>query len=267
MDEPTRPPADLPAVWLSEVRQRWPAIALNEQGFRTHLARVERPCPVFPLDTYLAAACAAGDPAAIRALEQEFIARVPAFVRRIDSSDAFAVEISQLVRVRLLVSEDDSPRIARYTGEVPLSAWIRVIAVRLALSTKRAVGWDGAVASTVPEPEIEDPELEYLRAQYREPFVHALQQTLEQLPKDDRTILRLHYIDGLNIDGIGRVFQVHRATVARWLSRIRSDVLAGAKARLAARLGTELDDADSVIGVLAGELDVTLSRMLVSRSA
>jgi RNA polymerase sigma-70 factor (ECF subfamily) len=267
MEDPTTDAVELPAVWDPAVRGRWPGIALSEQEFRAHLERVAEQPPAFPIDAYLAAACAAGDEAAIRAFEAEFITRVPAAVFRIDASDNFATELCQLVRVRLLVSEDGTPRIARYTGEVPLSAWIRVIAIRLALDAKRAVARVGELASQSPDAELEDPEVAYLRAQYREPFVRALKQTLEGLPKDDRTVLRLHYVDGLNIDGIGRVFQVHRATVARWLVRIRADVLAGAKARLAARLGTELDEAESVIGVLAGELEVTLSSALVSRPA
>jgi RNA polymerase sigma-70 factor (ECF subfamily) len=66
----------------------------------------------------------------------------------------------------------------------------------------------------------------------------------------------------VNIDGIGRVYQVHRATVARWLVRIRGDVLVAAKKLLAESLGAELEEAESVIGVLAGEVDLTLSRAL-----
>ena len=74
--------------------------------------------------------------------------------------------------------------------------------------------------------------------------------------------MRLHYIDGVNIDGIGRIFQAHRATVARWLVRIRAEVLAQAKSILAERVGAEPEEADSVIAALAGEVDFTLSRVL-----
>ncbi len=252
-----------PADWLSHVRGRWPLVALSEADFLAHLERLARPAPVFPVDTYLTAACAAGDVAAIRVFEEEFVSRVPAVVRRIDSTESFTGEICQLLRVRLLVRENGAPpRIARYTGEVPLSAWIRVIALRLALNAKRGAAGTDESATALPDATIEDPEVDYLRTHYRDPFVRAFERALESLPKDDRTILRLHYVDGVNIDGIGRIYQVHRATIARWLVRIRSDVLTRAKALLAAELGTEIDEAESVIGALAAEFDVTLSRVL-----
>src|SRR5215467_7179026 len=188
--------------------------------------------PAFPTDAYLAAACARGDAAALRTVEETVFCRIPAIVHRIDPTPAFAGEVTQQVRIRLFVRDGDAPpRIARYTGEVPLSAWVRVIALRLALNAKRGLRAPGDDAEEARVVAMDDPEVDCLRSEYREPFVRAFEAALSSLPKDDRTVLRLHYVDGLNIDGIGRVFQVHRATIARWLVRIRSEVLARTKAR------------------------------------
>jgi RNA polymerase sigma-70 factor (ECF subfamily) len=248
---------------LRIAHERWPEIALDDAAFHARFSVA----PAFVCDAFLAAACAARDEAAIRALDAELLAQVPAMVRRIDSDPAFGAEIAQRVRVRLLVGDGDSPaRIALYTGEVPLAAWVRVIAVRLALNAKRPPAGERRASEAPPPDGPTDPEIDYLRAAYREPFARAFEEALATLPKDDRTVLRMHYVDGVNIDGIGTVFGVHRATVARWLVRIRSDVLARAKDLLAARLGAEIEEAESVIGVLAGEIDVTLSRVL-GRSA
>ena len=249
--------------WVAQARARWPALVLGEAEFRSYLEAVGRPAPVFPVDAYLAAACAAGESAALRVFEEELILRVPEMIRRVDPGVAFAGDICQQVRIRLLVRDDERPaRIARYTGEVPLSAWIRVIALRLALNAKRGPKGSEAAEGASEDVAIDDPELEYLRGHYREPFVRSFKAALAALPKDDRTVLRLHYVDGVNIDGIGKIFQVHRATVARWLTRIRSDVLVQAKALLAEQVGAELDEASSVMGALAGEVELTLSRVL-----
>jgi RNA polymerase sigma-70 factor (ECF subfamily) len=254
------------ARWVREARNRWPAIATGEVELRRHLSSVGHFSPPFPADTFLAAACAQGDPAALRAMDTEVLSRVPDMVRRVDPSPAFATEIQQQLRVRLFVSDgSESPRIARYTGEVPLAAWVRVIALRLAFNAKRGKQQSRTSSSPAGSEEtaaLDDPEIEYLRGQYREPFARAFEAALTALPKEDRTILRLYYVDGANIDGIGRIFQVHRATIARRLVRIRADVLAQAKAVLAAQVGTELDEASSVMGALAAEVDVTLSRVL-----
>jgi RNA polymerase sigma-70 factor (ECF subfamily) len=254
--------------WLTEARLRWPLIGLDAASFERHLARVGRTAPVFPTDAYLAAACAERDPHALRAFEDEIMARVPDMLRRVDGSAAFAADIGQQVRIRLLMADGDAPaRIARYTGEVPLGAWVRVIALRLAFNAKRAAGGRTSESDEhIDEAAALDPEAEMLRQQYRDAFVRAFEGALTSLPKDDRTILRLHYKDGVNIDGIGRVYQVHRATVARWLVRIRADVLTKAKELLAEDLGAEIDEAASVMGILAGEVEVTLSRVLGKRT-
>ena len=257
--------------WVADARARWPGIVLDEDAFAAHLARLgpAAAAPAFPLDAYLAAACSARDPAALRAFDEQLVARLPEALRRVDSSPAFASEIQQEVRLRLLLGEGEAPpRIARYTGAVPLSAWLRVVALRLAYNAKRgkkAIA-PGDAEHTPSRASLDDPEVEYLRAHYKEPFERAFERALAELPKDDRTILRLHYVDGVNIDGIGRVFQVHRATIARWLVRIRGDVLARAKAHLAEAVGADVDEADSVLGAVAADVDVTLSRVL-GRSA
>ena len=254
------------ARWVEQARARWPLIKLEARDFGEHLAHLGRALPSYPLDAYLAAACAAGDVAAVRVLEEELIARVPDVIRRVDGSAAFTSELTQQLRIRLLVRDGDvPPRIARYTGEVPLSAWIRVVALRLAYNAKRGTK---PLRDDPPEGESSnDPELEYLRAQYRDTFVRSFKDSLAALPKDDRTVLRLHYVDGVNIDGIGRIFQVHRATVARWLVRIRADVLSRAKVLLAEHVGADVEEAESVVVALAGEVDFTLSRALGAVSA
>jgi RNA polymerase sigma-70 factor (ECF subfamily) len=257
-----KPDPEAVASWVADARARWPKIALDADAFAEHLAGLGRAAPAFAADVYLAAACATGDPAALRVLDDDIVARVPSMVRRLDGAAAFGDEVAQAVRVRLLVKDaDDAPRIARFNGDVPLAAWVRVVALRVALNAKRG-------GETAPPPDdrvlgaTDDPEIEYLRARYNEPFTQAFGDALAALGDDDRTILRLHYVDGLNIEGIGRIYGVHRATVARWLARIRSEVLEAARVRLAAQLGADADEAESVIGVLAGELDMTLSRIL-----
>jgi RNA polymerase sigma-70 factor (ECF subfamily) len=257
-----KPDPEAVASWIADARERWPRIALDADAFAKHLASLDRAAPAFAADAYLAAACAADDPAALRVLDDEIVARVPSMVRRVDATPAFGDEMAQAVRVRLLVKEADSaPRIARFNGDVPLAAWVRVVALRLALNAKRGGG-------TAPPPDdhvfgpAEDPELDYLRARYKEPFTRAFGEALAALSDEDRTILRLQYVDGLNIEGIGRIYGVHRATVARWLARIRSEVLEAARTRLATELGADADEAESVIGVLGGELEMTLSRVL-----
>src|SRR5207244_2837986 len=67
----------------------------------------------------------------------------------------------------------------------------------------------------------DDPELDHIRARYAAPFKDAFQGALRGLSTQDRNILRLHLVDGLNIEQIGGIYNVHRATVARWIAASR----------------------------------------------
>ncbi|MFO0636492.1 MAG: hypothetical protein U0168_26990 [Nannocystaceae bacterium] len=60
-----------------------------------------------------------------------------------------------------------------------------------------------------------DAALDVVRARYREPFVAALRAAVAGLDARGRTLLRLHYVDGLGIDRIAPLFGVHRSSIAQ----------------------------------------------------
>src|SRR5206468_7111645 len=93
--------------------------------------------------------------------------------------------------------------IARYRGRAPLGAWLHVTVIRLAvdvaaLPTSAATEVD-LFEFVAPE---QTPELETARKQYHDRFRAALEESFRSLGARDKTILRLHVVDGLNIDAI-----------------------------------------------------------------
>src|SRR5437667_270564 len=70
-----------------------------------------------------------------------------------------------------------------------------------------------------------DVEGDVIRGRYLEDFRGALAASFRQLAPRERALLRLHFVNGLNIEAIGTAYGVHRATVARWLVAIRRDLL------------------------------------------
>src|SRR5581483_4498624 len=89
-------------------------------------------------DLYLACACARGVPAALAALDRAVLLRVPAFICRVSTDAAFADEVRQQLRERLLVAPPGgAPKIAEYGGAGALHAWVRVAALRTALNLRR----------------------------------------------------------------------------------------------------------------------------------
>jgi RNA polymerase sigma-70 factor (ECF subfamily) len=170
---------------------------------------------------------------------------VGAFVAHIDASADFADEVRQQLRERLLVGAQ--PRIADYRGQGALGGWLRVAAVRTALTIKRAASRAEIAAPSPPAP---DPELDFLKTRYRGELEAAFRATLEKLPADERNVLRLHYLDGCNIDEIGAVYPVHRSTVARWLADSRQTLLDETRRRLVERLDLKEGEIDSLIDLV-----------------
>jgi len=263
------------AELIASARAAWPRVRLEEAVFLRHLAerlpataepeRTLRALPVAEL--FLACGCAQGDAAAHAALEAHFLPKVAAAVARVDGA-ADASEVCQVLREKLLTSEAGRPpRIADYQGQGPLAAWLRAAAVRTALNLRRSarrqahVEEEALAESTLPEGH---PELELLRERHRGDFQAALAESLAALSSRERTVLRLHLVEGLSLERIGAMYRTHKSTVSRWLAGAREEVRAGTHARLAERLRLSSGELHSLLRDVPGQLDVSLPALLAS---
>jgi RNA polymerase sigma-70 factor (ECF subfamily) len=103
-----------------------------------------------------------------------------------------------------------------------------------------------------------DPELDYLKLRYRGAYQEALEAGLASLPDRDALLLKLHYLDGLNIDRIGALYGMHRSTVARWRANVRRRVLESTREQLHRRLSLSESEFDSLLAVVRSQLIVSL---------
>lgn len=251
------------AIAVERGRAAWPSVLLEGPAFARYLVARAQSADALALlaveDLYLAFGCAQGDAAALRA----FVARLPqdagAVISRIDPSPAFRDEVLQRLQVDLLVSvSGQPPAIAEYRGEGSLRAWVRAAAARRALALR-------GTAAEPPEAGL-DPclsgELDFIKVKYREQINQVLEEELAALPRRTRSLLRLHYVDGLGIDQLGAIYHVSRATAARWIARERSALTARVRQRLYARLRMEPAELDSLLRLVASGLRVSLERVL-----
>jgi RNA polymerase sigma-70 factor (ECF subfamily) len=215
-------------------------------------------------DLYLASACAEGDPGALRIFDEHFVGRIDVVTARFAMSPTLLDEVRQRVRVKLLVGTP--PAIAGFRGGGPLLAWVRVTAARVAVDVAAAA----RVPDLVPESEMLDvlvsrdanPEIETVKRLYRERFQEALESSLAELAARDRTLLRLHLVDGLNIEAIGAIYRVHRATVARWLVAIRARVFAGLRERFALTSPASTSQMRSLVNLFREDIHLSARRLL-----
>jgi RNA polymerase sigma-70 factor (ECF subfamily) len=215
-------------------------------------------------DVYLAGACALGEPAAIAELDADLAAIVRPVLRRL-SQPGDDDEIIQRTRVALLApGADGSVGIARYSGRGELSAYIRAVAAKLAL--KRREREQGPPASDDPLeflPDVHDsPAVANVKQRCRDEVRTAFAVALADLEPRERTMLRQHYVDGLSIDALAPLYDVHRATCARWIAEARAKILRGMRGHFREALDLAPADLESAIDLVGSQLDLSLSRQL-----
>ncbi|MEJ7598887.1 MAG: hypothetical protein WKG01_13345 [Kofleriaceae bacterium] len=216
-------------------------------------------------DLYLAGACAAGDPAAIAALDTDLPALVRPLLARLGLPFSDYDEIVQRVRIALLSPNDAGEvGIARYSGRGDLRAYVRAIAAKLALKHReREHGPAGADDPLELIPDTNDtPAMRVLKDRCRGDLRAAFAVALGELEPRERTLLRQHYLDGLGIDALAPLHRVHRATCARWIETAREKILRRVKSHLRDALDLPSTELDSAIVLVQSQLDLSLSRHL-----
>jgi len=245
---------------LQAGRAAWPDVLVDREAFATFVAARDDG-PLHAADVYLACACAAGDRAALAAFERAYLSLIDGFLRGVRATPELIDEVRQHLRERLFLGE--RPRIEDYSGRGTLASWLRVAALRAASNLRRASGARDRAEARAPavSPVPLDPELALVRSRHSNDFESALRDAFAALDERERNLLRLHFLDGLGIDGLAPVFGVHRATVARWLAAARARLQEAVLALLRDRLDVDARELESLARVVRSDLEISLQSL------
>jgi RNA polymerase sigma-70 factor (ECF subfamily) len=255
--------------YLREGRDAWPDVVVEPARFANELERRAAGLDLAAIkgaDVYVAIACIDGDQRAIEAV-RALLAREVGFAatKTTATPDQLAEVTAQLSRVLFV---DEPGRVAAmrdYSGRGSLKAYLGVIAtrelVRVVNRGRREVGIDDddLIDRIVPA---SDPEISILRAQYRDDVDAAIRAAMGSLDDRGRALLRYAFVDGMNVDRVGALYNVHRATAARWIAAVREKLGDQIRDQLAARLRIAVGEVDSIIRLVQSRIDVSLDRML-----
>lgn len=257
--------AALLARMYADGRAAWPDLDLSPAAFDAHAGRhAAELAPAHAADFYLACACCLRVAGASAAIQARHGAELEAVLKSRNVPAAQRDDLRQALWEKLLVGRPGAPaKIGDYAGRGPLGGWLRVAAVRMALNFREQARAD----RLVPAPELDeaqhpaspDPELTFLKSQYRREVEQALRDALAGLGTDERNVLRLYFLDRLSIDRIAAVYGVHRATAARWVTRGREALLRGTQALLERQLKVERAEVDSILGLVRSQLELSMS--------
>ncbi|MBL8953650.1 MAG: transcriptional regulator [Myxococcaceae bacterium] len=245
-------------------------LELTREAFGAHVARVTKPDDVDALAAlsgeglYIAAACAAQLPGASTRFEAQLFPQLARTLKKMDAGSTFVDEVLQHLRVRLFASPEKS-LLLTYSGRGALGAWLKVVAVRDAQRIRRKSAGTGDDApddglARLPSPAA-DPELMFLKLKHRQDFKAAFAEAMATLDQRQRNVLQMSLVQGLSIDEVGRVYAVHRATAARWVSSAREQLVKETRQRLASRLKLEGNELDSLMGAVRSNLSVSLGAL------
>jgi RNA polymerase sigma-70 factor, ECF subfamily len=266
-------PFDAVAALWSEGRSTWRTLPLSPDAFVAHLVRTRADEPGASIeglhagDLYLAWAALERCAAAVKTIERMHLARIPTWAARFDRSPSFADDLGQEVARQLFVGTSHTgPKLLGYRGHGHLAAFVRVIALRIANRQKqRAAGRkkDRELPESLAAKDL-DPEVALLKKRFAREFQAALAATLEGLSSDERNLLKLHYLDGLTLEGVADVYRVSRATAARSLARARGRIIEETQRRLADRLGASSPGTKTLISLLESDLNLSIGRLIRS---
>lgn len=249
---------------LETCRAELGGLVVDPAGFADHVA-ARRPAELSDdewlatahlVDLYLAFACQSGVAGALERFRARHGATIHHALRGLDArarDDAM-----QILHQRLFVGA--APKIATYSGRGPLGAWLRVVAGRLRLelvtpSEPAANDWELAAL----EGRDDDPELAYLKARYRAEYKQVFAEAMARLGDRERAVLAQYHVDGLTIDQLGALYDVHRVTASRWVLRAQEQVRAHVHELLRRRLGLASTELRSVTRLVLSQLSLQLS--------
>lgn len=247
-------------------------LSLDGALFATHLGRcgapveVASPASIHAEDLFLAAAALFGDAKAVATLRRAHRPVLAGYLRHIDVSPAFFDEVEQrLWDASLVGAAGAAPKLASYSGQGALAGWVGIAAQRIALMLRRHEAAEERAADGVAaEAQVlaADPELAFIKGKLPDQFQGALGRGLAALDDRARMIYRLHLIDGLTVEAIGKIYGVTHSTVSRWLARARDSVIREAQRVLRDEMRLSPAEFQSVAALVVSQIDLSVSRLL-----
>lgn len=202
-------------------------------------------------------------PEARRSFDQHVVPRVRSGLQRAGAVDAEVDELVQDALTRVLV-ENSGERLKQYRGQGTFPAFVVTVAMRL-FSTRRGKTSreaPGAVEALDSLPMALDLEKQLSRHQNRSHFAEAFRAALESLDPRQRTLLKLNLVNGSSIDQLAPMYQVSRASVARWIAQAREQLRLETLKRLSGSTRMDRDDLDGLMASLESGFDVSLRRFI-----
>jgi RNA polymerase sigma-70 factor, ECF subfamily len=248
----------------------WPGVKVDPRdvvALWAEKAGGEDPAPLTAAafeELHLAIACARGDEPAIAAFDRRYLDVVPQALASMKLPGATVDDVRSMVRDKLLLADGDKrPRVLDYAGRGRLRGLIQVTATRTAIDRIRLEERE----AELPAKEFAGPTdvaLSLIKAQYRAAFSTGFAKAVATASRRDRNLLRLHFLGGMTLEQLAQMYNVHRATVVRWLAAARDTVFAATREHVAIEIKAPSDELDEMFDLVKSRVELSVERLLAS---
>jgi RNA polymerase sigma-70 factor len=107
------------------------------------------------------------------------------------------------------------------------------------------------------------PDLDYVRERYRDRVAQALRRAMTDLEPRERLLLAYYYYDEMTLRQIGNLFEVHEATISRWLTKVQKRVRKLVEKGLARDHSFNRREVAEAIELAAEQMDITVGEHLL----
>ncbi|HXG91271.1 MAG TPA: sigma-70 family RNA polymerase sigma factor [Blastocatellia bacterium] len=189
-------------------------------------------------DLCLAIACAKGDDAAWEDFYRDYRSYLINIARTMTQDAGAAEQLADSTFAELYgLRESSGARVSKfsfYSGRGSLRGWLRAVVFQLSadqhrqssrlVQTEEPEDIERLAHAIEPAERQPTSELAYIRERYRAAVADSLERAMAELEARDRLLLAHYYYDEMTLREIGRMFDVHEATISRWLTKIQKRV-------------------------------------------
>lgn len=186
-------------------------------------------------DLCLAVACAKGDDAAWEDFFRDYRSYLVSIARTMTQDAGAAEQLADSTFAELYgLRESGGARVSKfsfYSGRGSLRGWLRAVVFQLSadlhrqtsrfVQTEEPEDMDRLVRAPEAAGRSTGVETPFIRDRYQAAVTDALRRAIADLEPRERLLLTYYYYDDMTLREIGQLFNVHEATISRWLTKVQ----------------------------------------------
>ena len=226
-------------------------------------------------DLCLAIACAKGDEAAWADFYRDYRSYLVNISRTMTQDPGAAEQLADSTFAELYgLRESAGVRVSKfsfYSGRGSLRGWLRAVVFQLSADhhrqTSRLVQTDepedmDRLASADAAERMVAPEVSFINDRYRQGVADALRRAIAELEARERLLLAYYYYEEMTLREIGQLFEVHEATISRWLTKVQKRLRKLVEKSLARDHGFNRREVSEAIALAAEEMNLSVREHL-----